>query len=282
LKRLLGEGDPTKIAQTTLALIASLSSQVLGDKQNQHRSVSSQPCPVMRERVLDQLDAFVDQGRSILRLVSISAMWKAFEEWDDAVGNWLAAHAPGTGTAGEWAGIIAPDLYSGPEDTEAGLLSETVRRRIQWLATLQRNSSQKAATTLPRTAVLIDGDWLIHATRQMGLAVDFERFGTELRHAFGVQTPIVFVLSVDDSRPPTSLLAALEGSRFDIEAVHVRPGKGSAADVQLAARGASLPNDIDRLVLVSGDNDFGPLLQQARAAGRSTVLVTLPIGPPAT
>lgn len=46
-------------------------------------------------------------------------------------------------------------------------------------------------------------------------------------------------------------------------------------DVRLAVRAVSLPPDFDRLVLVSGDNDFVPLLLQAKDSHRSTVVVAL-------
>jgi hypothetical protein len=48
-------------------------------------------------------------------------------------------------------------------------------------------------------------------------------------------------------------------------------------DVGLAVDAVVLPPEFDRVVLVSGDNDFVPVLHAAKAAGRSTVVIALPM-----
>jgi hypothetical protein len=47
-------------------------------------------------------------------------------------------------------------------------------------------------------------------------------------------------------------------------------------DVLLAVTGAALLPDVDQLVLMSGDNDFVPLLMEARRADKAVVLLSLP------
>jgi len=101
----------------------------------------------MSEARHPELAEFIMQGRAILRMLSIPEMWRAFEEWDSVVGDWLTAHYPHTGYVAEWTGMVADGLYTGPEETEVGCLNETVRRRIDWLGWLQRYSTARAEMT---------------------------------------------------------------------------------------------------------------------------------------
>ena len=101
----------------------------------------------MSETRHPELEQFIKQGRAILRMASIPEMWRAFEEWDNTVGDWLTAHYPHSGYVAEWTGMVADGLYTGPEETEVGCLNETVRRRIEWLGWLQRKSSARIEAT---------------------------------------------------------------------------------------------------------------------------------------
>ena len=43
----------------------------------------------------------------------------------------------------------------------------------------------------PRTAVFIDGDWFNHATRSLGLAIDYEHLAGAFRATFGAGVYLV-------------------------------------------------------------------------------------------
>lgn len=80
-----------------------------------------------------ELADFIEFGREILQYASIPAMWRAFENWDKKVGDWLALHYPHSGYVAVWTGMVAEGLYTGPEETEVACLIDTLRRRIGWL-----------------------------------------------------------------------------------------------------------------------------------------------------
>ncbi len=61
-----------------------------------------------------------------------------------------------------------------------------------------------------------------------------------------------------------------------VDALSRGPGRGlyrKGIDVRLAVAATALPPGIQTLALVSGNSDFLPLIGQARASGRTTVLI---------
>jgi uncharacterized LabA/DUF88 family protein len=135
---------------------------------------------------------------------------------------------------------------------------------------------------LPSTAVFIDGDWLVYAVRKLAVNLDYARLLTAFTEHFGADTPVYFYVSVDEqNQDHNQFIASLKKIGYMVETSQLIRRGGYAIskglDIRLAMKAASLPPEFDRLVLVSGDNDFVPLLQQARENGRSTVVVALPL-----
>lgn len=136
--------------------------------------------------------------------------------------------------------------------------------------------------TLPRTGVFVDGDWVQVVARQLGRRVNYERITGLLRSHFGTQTAIHVHLSIRDGDTRSlALLKQLTELRCEVRSYPIRNVGGrmivKGIDVGLAVDAVSLPPEFDRIVLVSGDNDFVPVLEAAKTAGRSTVVIALPV-----
>jgi uncharacterized LabA/DUF88 family protein len=137
-------------------------------------------------------------------------------------------------------------------------------------------------SAVPCTAVFIDGDWFIHAISRLNIIIDYGQLADAIRATFGAGTRLSFFMGIDGSSPEHLAFAkALTNAGFEIESVPLRRigdrvvSKG--VDVLLSVKGASLPSDVDRFVLASGDNDFVPLLKELKGKGVSTALLGLPI-----
>lgn len=135
--------------------------------------------------------------------------------------------------------------------------------------------------SLPRTAVFIDGDWLVHTARRLNKTIDFRDFRDALRGTFGSSAELRIYLSVTEGDSKhEGFLRSLEALGFGVSTVSmIQLGASLVSkglDVQLATDAATVPRDTDRLVLISGDKDFIPLLRVSRKQGRSTVLISLP------
>lgn len=131
------------------------------------------------------------------------------------------------------------------------------------------------------TAVLIDGDWLIAASRRLDCPIDFHQLPASLSEAFGLISHLYFFASLDarDLRHRTFVLA-LECFGFHILTVPITRIAGrtlsKGLDVLIGVKGADLLPQVDQLVLISGDADLVPLLDRAREAGKPAVLLSLP------
>lgn len=152
------------------------------------------------------------------------------------------------------------------------------RRKV--LMVLQQRGGDESV--LPRTAVFIDGDWLLYAVRKLAINLDYARLFRVFTEHFGAGTPAYFYAGVDkQNQGHNQFIASLKEIGYLVETGQLIRRGGYAIskglDVRLAMKAASLPPDFDRLVLVSGDNDFVPLLKQAKERGRSTVVVALPL-----
>lgn len=130
-----------------------------------------------------------------------------------------------------------------------------------------------------KTAVFIDGDWFVFSTRAFSNAPSYYGLFQLLRNEFGSETPIYFFAgSVGNNTEYQNLVKILSDIGYIVEqspgSIRGR-GKGNS-DTSLIARASSLPEEYERLVLISGDGDFVPLLQVAGEQGRQTILISLP------
>lgn len=128
------------------------------------------------------------------------------------------------------------------------------------------------------TAVFIDGDWLKVFARGTANKIDFKALMRGLRANFGADAQVWLQLSdFGGQGQKNRRIAALKAQGYSLEVVNVgqHPVYASKGfDVRLALRAAELPPNVRTLVLITGDSDFIPLLERARAVGRTTVLIT--------
>ena len=130
---------------------------------------------------------------------------------------------------------------------------------------------------IDRTAVFIDGDWLLGTAQSARVKVDFGALITGLRNSFDRDAPVCihmseFGRSVLKERGLSSLVS--QGYSVEAAASTGMRAKGrSGVDVGLALRAAAMPANFRTLALLTGDSDFLPLIEQAKAAGRQTVLI---------
>lgn len=137
-------------------------------------------------------------------------------------------------------------------------------------------------SSLPHTAVFIDGDWLVHAARRLEQPVDFAELLQSLRNSFGVSAEVRIYLSVSPGNAShAGFVNSLQRLGYQTSTASMVQHGGrtfsKGLDIRLATDAAGLSREVDRLVLVSGDNDFVPLLRAAHEHRRSSVLITLPL-----
>lgn len=152
---------------------------------------------------------------------------------------------------------------------------------------------QKNITTLQqqrgksKSAIFIDGDWLYHAARRLKVRVDYARLKSCLDEHFGLESPIHFFCSANSQdKKQHNFIRALVSLRYVVhpfESLRRKDRKGTVTlvgkglDVGLAVLAMSLPDDFERIVILSGDSDFVPLVKQAKQNGREVILITIPL-----
>ena len=160
-----------------------------------------------------------------------------------------------------------------------GIVGRHVMRRIEPnMSSSQKNS---LCLPLPRTAVFIDGDWLWHAAKSVGARSDYPMLAEYMADAFGRWTSIWLYMSVaGDSQSPSMNIEAPQTPLFKMKVIPtMKSGHAGSSKIDeiMAADIASLPAKYDRLVLISGDSGFAPVVSQARQVKRSTIVIAFPL-----
>lgn len=126
---------------------------------------------------------------------------------------------------------------------------------------------------LPRTAVLVDGDWLIHIARQCNIQISYPEFKQQLERFLGDKTEFHFFLSVRSAGGlHDTFVQCLSSAGY---ATHVFELGNRDLDMELTTMAIGLGPEYDRVLLISGDNDFAPMLDSIRRAGKTPILVAL-------
>lgn len=140
--------------------------------------------------------------------------------------------------------------------------------------------------TASMAAIVIDGDWLYYAAKRLNEQVNYSVLLTNFNKHFGDKTPVHIFTSIDTQKKEqrdfiqqlTSLGYNLHISRL----VRRKDRYGNVTveskgiDVSLAVFTMALSDHFQQLILLTGDSDFVPLVQQLRAKGREVVLITVP------
>lgn len=135
--------------------------------------------------------------------------------------------------------------------------------------------------SLPEAAIFIDGDWLHYTARRIKRDVDYASLLEALREVCGNDVPVYFFGSYDpQDKAQVKFLDSLGSLGYIVEVAKLKKIKdrltSKGLDVSLAVHAALLPAEVKTVLLISGDGDFVPLLEQLRSHGRNTIVITLP------
>jgi uncharacterized LabA/DUF88 family protein len=139
--------------------------------------------------------------------------------------------------------------------------------------------------SMPTAAVFIDGPWLYYALKRLKFnqELNFQKIFEVFEEYFGNQTPIYYfdVLDPQDIKKK-QFISELSVTGYFVELARlVRRKKGANETVQIKGLGSrlivrinSLPHEITTIVLITGDSDFAPVVEQLIQNGKKVVLIT--------
>ena len=139
--------------------------------------------------------------------------------------------------------------------------------------------------SMPTAAVFIDGPWLYYALKRLKFnqELNFQKIFEVFEEYFGNQTPIYYfdVLDPQDIKKK-QFMSELSVTGYFVELarlVHRKKGANETVqikglDSKLIVRINSLPHEITTIVLITGDSDFAPVVEQLIQNGKKVVLIT--------
>jgi hypothetical protein len=128
-------------------------------------------------------------------------------------------------------------------------------------------------TPVAPIAVLVDVDNVLAGRTDSAEAV-LEDLIDALAERFGSEAHITLVATATSTKIETTLHSMVGRSGAEVIAVEMK--RGPVVDVVMAVRAVEQLPTIGRLVLVSGDSDFIPVVEAARRAGVQTTVVSAP------
>ena len=138
---------------------------------------------------------------------------------------------------------------------------------------------------MPTVAVFIDGPWLYYAVKRIKLnqEINFKHLFETLREHFGDQTPIYYydVADSNDFKKKEFINELISiGYLVELARLFHRKKGGKEAiqikglDSKLIVRVNSLPNDVISIILITGDSDYSPMVEQLVQSGKSVILIS--------
>jgi len=135
-------------------------------------------------------------------------------------------------------------------------------------------------TNIP-IAIFIDGNWLYFATRKINRQVNYANFFNVLINNFGAKTKVYFYGAINPiNKQQVKFYTSLKKIGYIVHNVKLAK-KGDifiskGLEIELSVNAMRILPSLKKIVLVSGDNDFAPLLKQAIDYGVSVSLIALP------
>jgi uncharacterized LabA/DUF88 family protein len=117
-----------------------------------------------------------------------------------------------------------------------------------------------------KAAVFIDGDYILHSSKNSGVDLDFVKLQNLLVSKFGQQIQISFFGEVKDQ----TLLLLLIRLGYTVKF----PESKNSADSTLMVKAVSLSKDYDTAVLISGDSVFISLIKNLKEQGKKVVIIS--------
>ena len=132
------------------------------------------------------------------------------------------------------------------------------------------------------TTIFIDGGWLYATTKRINKNVDYAKFLNVLIKKFGEKTKVYYYGTIDPTnKQQEKFYRSLKKIGYIINCIKLkRIGDRvipNGLDISLVVDAMRILPSLKNFVLVSGDSDFAPLLQQARQIGVNTYVIALPL-----
>lgn len=131
------------------------------------------------------------------------------------------------------------------------------------------------------TAIFVDGDWLYAATKRIKRKIDYSIFFSSLIKKFGVNTEIHYYGAINSAdKKQIKFYALLKKIGYKIYCIELIKREGAfiskGLEVKLAVDAMQRLALFKKFVLISGDGDFGPLLEKITYNRVEVVVVSLP------
>jgi len=131
------------------------------------------------------------------------------------------------------------------------------------------------------TAVFIDGDWLYFATRRINRQINYVNFFNILINKFGAKTKIYFYGAINSTdKQQVKFYTSLKKIGYIVHCVELIKRKDTfvvkGLEIELALDAMQILPLLKKFVLISGDNDFVPLLKKAINYNVSVSVIALP------
>lgn len=153
----------------------------------------------------------------------------------------------------------------------------TKQQIIEKIKAIMKNNNLNTPTT-----IFIDGGWLYATTKRINKNVDYAKFLNVLIKKFGEKTKVYYYGTIDPAnKQQEKFYRSLKKIGYIINCIKLkRIGDRvipNGLDISLVVDAMRILPSLKNFVLVSGDSDFAPLLQQARQIGVNTYVIALPL-----
>lgn len=132
-----------------------------------------------------------------------------------------------------------------------------------------------------QTAVFIDGPWLWSISKRIGKPIDYNKFFYSLKKIFGTDTQITLYGGIDnDNNQQKRFYISIRKIGYKVCLVPIFKINNRISvrglDVNLTVDALSLLPSLKKFILISGDNDFAPLLKKINNSGVEILIIALP------
>ena len=131
------------------------------------------------------------------------------------------------------------------------------------------------------TAIFVDGDWLYAATRRINRKINYANFFALLINNFGTNTKIYFYGTINSAdKKQVGFYALLKKIGYTVYCKElIKKGDSfisKGLDVQLSVDAMQKLPSFKKFVLISGDDDFTPLLKKIINNNIGVLVISLP------
>ena len=132
-----------------------------------------------------------------------------------------------------------------------------------------------------KTVIFIDGPWLWLIAKKIGKPIDYNKFFYNLIEIFGSETKIHLYGGVDkENKQQQKFYIKLSKIGYILHLIPIQKINDHVIvrglDVNLTVDAMSILPSLKKFILISGDNDFAPLLKRVSVFGVNILIIALP------